>query len=223
MAAFLPMLTLEGQVGEFVASLPLVVASTLGMSYLVAMLVTPIMCVWLLKSEDDSNKSNARGEKWLLRYDRAIDWCLKRPGKVVTVAGASLICSLLLIFVVGSQFFPAGARDQFFIKVWLPESSPISRTAEITAEIEQMIFDTNIDPKTKESRLVSAVSYIGTGGPRIMLTQEPEYPYPNYSLILVNTTSNEHTETFAADLRKRLTNYNKARITVDQFLSLIHI
>ena len=218
MAAFLPMLTLEGQVGEFVASLPLVVASTLGMSYLVAMLVTPIMCVWLLKSEDDSNKSNARGEKWLLRYDRAIDWCLKRPGKVVTVAGASLICSLLLIFVVGSQFFPAGARDQFFIKVWLPESSPISRTAEITAEIEQMIFDTNIDPKTKESRLVSAVSYIGTGGPRIMLTQEPEYPYPNYSLILVNTTSNEHTETFAADLRKRLTNYNKARITVDQFM-----
>lgn len=218
MAAFLPMLTLEGQVGEFVASLPVVVSTTLGMSYLVAMLVTPIMCIWILKPEDDSKKKNARVERWLERYDRAIKWCLERPEKIVGMSVAALICSLLLIILIGSQFFPAGSRDQFFIKVWLPESSPINRTSEIVKEVEQVLFETNIDLESNESRLVSAVSYIGTGGPRIMLTQEPESPYPYYALIVVNTSSNEHTEAYAAQVREKLTQFIHARITVDQFM-----
>ena len=60
-AAFLPMLTLEGDVGEFVASLPVVVATTLAVSYLVAMLVTPIMSVWLLKADDKGKGESPRG------------------------------------------------------------------------------------------------------------------------------------------------------------------
>lgn len=218
MAAFLPMLTLEGQVGEFVASLPVVVSLTLGMSYLVAMLVTPIMCVWLLKPEDGSSKGSPWGEQWLKRYDWAINWCLERPGTVVSMAGIGLLAALTLVPIIGSQFFPAGSRDQLFIKVWLPESSPIGRTAEVVSDVEQVLFATNPDPVTNENRLVSAVSFIGTGGPRIMLTQEPEYPYPYYALILVNTASNEDTETYAADLREKLRGFPNARITVDQFM-----
>ena len=58
MAAFLPMLTIKGNVGEYVSSLPVVVASTLAMSYFVAMLVTPLMCVWLLKVDGSDGGSN---------------------------------------------------------------------------------------------------------------------------------------------------------------------
>ncbi len=69
-----------------------------------------------------------------------------------------------------------------------------------------------------QHRLSSAVSFIGTGGPRLMLTQEPEYPYPYYALVLVNTTSDEHTEAYAQAIRERLTDSMNARITVDQFM-----
>ena len=48
-AAFLPMLTMTGSVGEYISSLPIVVGSTLATSYFVAMMVTPIMCGWVLK------------------------------------------------------------------------------------------------------------------------------------------------------------------------------
>ena len=69
-----------------------------------------------------------------------------------------------------------------------------------------------------QHRLSSAVSFIGTGGPRLMLTQEPEYPYPYYALVLVNTTSDEHTDIYAQAIRERLTDTMDARITVDQFM-----
>ncbi|MCZ6659669.1 MAG: efflux RND transporter permease subunit, partial [Gammaproteobacteria bacterium] len=218
-AAFLPMLTLEGDVGEFVASLPVVVATTLAVSYFVAMLVTPIMCMWLLKADGQGNGDGSRAAWWLDRYDAAIRWCLARPGKVMAMAGVAFIASLLLLPVIGSQFFPAGSRDQFFIRVWLPEGSPIAATADVARDVERILHEESQVPgKSNEHRLASAVSFIGTGGPRLMLTQEPEYPYPYFALLVVNTTDPKHTEAYARVMRERLADYVSARITVDQFM-----
>ena len=218
-AAFLPMLTISGDVGEYVASLPIVVATTLAVSFFVAMLVTPIMCAWILKIDDGNDRQSPRVARLLNRYDAAIRWCLRRPGKVSATAGAIFLASLLLLPVIGSQFFPAGSRDQFFIKVWLPEGSPISATADVARQVETILIEESpVAGDEGEQRLASAMSYIGTGGPRMMLTQEPEYPYPYFTLILVNTTDPAHTDSYATAVRDRLEGFIDARITVDQFM-----
>jgi multidrug efflux pump subunit AcrB len=219
MAAFLPMLTLSGDVGEYVASLPVVVATTLAASYFVAMLVTPIMCVWLLKPDAGEDQRDSRMTHMLDWYDAAIRWCLQRPGKVSATAGAVFLMSLLLLPLIGSQFFPAGSRDQFFIKVWLPEGSPISATLDVTRRVEAILMEESTIPDDNGGqRLANAVSYVGTGGPRLMLTQEPEYPYPYYAFILVNTTDPTHTESYSKAVRSRLEGFVDARITVDEFM-----
>ncbi|MCZ6774488.1 MAG: efflux RND transporter permease subunit [Proteobacteria bacterium] len=217
--AFLPMLTISGNVGEYVASLPVVVATTLASSYVVAMLVTPILCLWLLDKETGSDTSTGFIGRLNERYEHGIQWCLARPGKVVGYAGVAFLASLLLIPVVGSQFFPAGSRDQFFIKVWLPEGSPIGATLSVSRQVEQMLVEESAVPGAETGqRLRNALTVIGTGGPRLMLTQEPEYDYPYYALILVNTTSPLHTEAFAAAMRDRVSRIADARITVDKFM-----
>jgi multidrug efflux pump subunit AcrB len=53
----------------------------------------------------------------LERYEAGIHWCLARPGKICAMAGVAFLGSLLLLPIIGSQFFPSGTRDQFFIKV----------------------------------------------------------------------------------------------------------
>ena len=218
-AAFLPMLTLTGNVGEYVASLPVVVATTLAVSFFVAMLVTPIMCVWLLKVDDSENQESSRVARMLDRYDAAIRWCLQRPGKVSALAGLSFLMSLALLPVIGSQFFPSGSRDQFFIKVWLPEGSPISATVDLARQVEVILKEESPVPgEATAERLASAMSFIGTGGPRLMLTQEPEYPYPYYAFILVNTTDAAHTRSYAQAVRNRIEGFIDARVTVDEFM-----
>ncbi len=218
-AAFLPMLTIVGDVGEYVASLPIVVAATLAVSYLVAMLVTPIMCVWMLPVDSNAAGETARVKLWMKRYDGGIRWCLGRPGKVVAGAGVAFVLSLALLPVIGSQFFPAGSRDQYFIKVWLPEGSPIGATADVARRVEAILVEESPVPGDEiQHRLKNAVTFIGTGGPRLMLTQEPEYDYPYFALILVNTTDSDHTHAYAEVVRERLAEAVDARITVDQFM-----
>ena len=219
--AFLPMLTIVGNVGEYVASLPVVVAATLGSSFFVAMLVTPIMCAWLLKvpafveAEENDGQPTAPP-----LYDRVMSWCLDRKGVVLGSATVVFLGSLLLLPVIGSQFFPSGLRDQFFIKVWLPEGSPIGATSRIAREVEEILLD--LSPVTEEGqtihRLANVVTFIGTGGPRLMLTQEPEYDYPYYALLLVNTSDPVYTAKYAREVRREVAKFHQARITVDLFV-----
>lgn len=103
--------------------------------------------------------------------------------------------------------------------MWLPEGSPISATADVARQVEAILIEESPIPGDEGGhRLANAVSYIGTGGPRLMLTQEPEYPYPYFAFILVNTTDDAHTESYAKAVRSRLDGFVDARITVDQFM-----
>ena len=216
--AFMPMLTMVGDVGEYVSSLPVVVATTLGTSYFVAMLVTPLMCWWLLKPADPA-KDEAIPREGVPRYDRVIIWCLGHKAAVLGVAMLTFFASLGIVPIIGNQFFPAGDRDQFFVKIWLPEGAPIGATSGVAREVERMLLEAS--PVTENGatveRLANVVSFIGTGGPRIMLTQEPEYDYPYFAFLLVNTTHARHTETLAQELRARVARLHQARVTVDLF------
>ena len=153
---FLPMLTIAGNVGEYISSLPVVVSATLILSYFVAMLVTPIMCLWLLKTDAGATVgSNDRAASWSNRYEAMIHWCLARPGKVVAGTGAAFLASLLLLPMIGSQFFPSGARDQFFIKIWRPESSTIRSTEELARQVEAILLEESRAGDDGEARLAN--------------------------------------------------------------------
>jgi len=131
--AFLPMLTIVGDVGEYVSSLPVVVSATLGASYLIALLVTPIMCAWLLKAPGSDETPTVRETSTQPPfYDRLMAWCLEHKGITLGAALGTFVLSLSLLPIIGNQFFPAGTRDQFFVKVWLPEGSPKRYTCFLT-------------------------------------------------------------------------------------------
>lgn len=219
--AFLPMLTIIGNVGEYVGSLPVVVAVTLASSFFVALLVTPIMSAWLLKPPAvDKRQAPQESPVGPPLYDRIISWSLERRGIVLGSALTVFAGSLLLLPIIGSQFFPSALRDQFFVKVWLPEGSPIAMTADIAKHVEQILLETSpvIKDGLKEERLANVVSFVGTGGPRLILTQAPEYDYPYFAFLLVNTTDSKYTKEYAKDIRREVAKIHQARITVDLYM-----
>ncbi|MEA3274516.1 MAG: efflux RND transporter permease subunit, partial [Pseudomonadota bacterium] len=91
--------------------------------------------------------------------------------------------------------------------------------SEVARQVETILLEESPVPGDGERhRLDNVVTFIGTGGPRLMLTQEPEYDYPYYAFLLVNTTDPDYTEGYAQAVRERLTDFVEARITVDQFM-----
>ena len=231
------MLTMSGNAGEYISSLPIVVAATLACSYLVAMFVTPIMCAWLLVKPAERHSSNrfltmlgrVLPKRWRANnaassstpmYDRVIRWALNHKVSVLGTIAAAFMASLTIVPVIGTQFFPGGTRDQFFVKIWLPEGSPIAKTSRIAKEVETILLEESAvqqDGKTVE-RLFNSVTIVGNGGPRLMLTMEPEYPHPYFALAIVNVTDAQLAQGYAQDIRNRVRTIPDARVTVEEFM-----
>ena len=236
-AAFIPMLTIVGNVGEYVRSLPIVVSATLLASYVVAMLVTPVMCYWLLPSSEGRKRGPgllARLWKKIRRggkapaeskgsgglYDRSIHWCLRHKAITLGAALAAVIASFQLIPLIGNDFFPAGDRDQFFVHVWLPEGSSIDATEAVCKEVEDVILasrETTIDGEPFD-RLASITTLVGTGGPRLMLTSNPEQKFTNYAYMIVNTTDPALSASWVEELKPLAATISGADIDVRRFV-----
>lgn len=265
---FFPMYLLPGNLGEYVRSLPLMVASTLMISYVVAMCVTPIMCTWLLRREPDAvsdeileekpavtpteapvedkpketteestetvteestdesaevaaeappaepviaSKPSAKAASWLDTYESAARWCVDHPTITIVVALLMFIGSFQL--PIGNEFFPPGYRDQFFIKIWLPEGASIRDTEKVCAQVEDILRDTSHD-EAGQQRMVNMVSFVGYGGPRLLLTVNPEQHFPNHAYIVINTISPDVSKSWAQAVRAKVASIPGVRIEV---------
>ncbi len=122
----------------------------------------------------------------------------------ILVAVALLLATLRL--PVSSEFFPQDRRDQFFIKVTLPETATIEQTNETVAQVESVLK--RLSRLTTEDgtveRLRTMRSMIGQGGSRWALGVDPPPPGANSAEILVRTSNGLWTNGYIDDLRRVL-------------------
>ena len=211
--AFLPMLTIPGESGEYMRSLPIVVSVTLLASYVVAMTVSPLMASWVLRPRKDTSAGESRIASL---YTGLVRNCLRRRVVTLGVAGGAVFASVGLVPVIGSQFFPGGVRDQFFIDITLPTGSSLEATERVVERVESALIRTSRTELDGQSvdRLVNATSFIGTGGPRIILSLDPGDGVPHEAMIIVNTQSPDVSRPWVEQLRAELADVPGARIDV---------
>ena len=203
-AAFLPMIILTGSIGEFIHDLPVTVTIALSSSFIVAMVLTPMLCYFFIKKglHDHSTAIASQVKKKSLLdfmqtiYNQALGWCVKHP--MLTIGGS--IVPVLLAFVlfktgVGQKFFPYAERNQFVVELWMPTGTKLDKTEQAISKVEKLIKD--------DKRVVSYATFTGTSAPRIYYNFSPEFPVSNYAQIFINTTSNNTTELLAKELMQK--------------------
>ncbi len=201
-ASFLPLLMLSGAVGEFIRALPITVAVALGSSYVVAMLLTPLLCRFFIHTGLHRNQAgNSGGKRGLLdRVQEAYNWLIVRAmnWKRTTVAAGlvTFLGGLFLLYLAPQQFFPSAERNQFVADVWMPEGTRIETTDKVVRRIEEYL--------SKQEMIESFTTFIGASAPRFYYNVDPQQPADNYAQILVNTTSEEKTPAYVHQLRKEM-------------------
>jgi multidrug efflux pump subunit AcrB len=176
-AAFVPMVILTGVIGEFIFALPITVAVALSASFVVAMLLTPMLCYLFIKKglhEKDTKEDGAKKRMSLLvwmqsGYNKGIDWCASHTG--ITIAGCLFTVVLAgLLFAVGvrHKFFPAAERNQFIVELRMPTATKLEKTEEAILRIEKRIHD--------DRRVISYATFIGRSAPRFYYNYSPEAP-----------------------------------------------
>lgn len=199
-AAFMPMVILSGAIGEFIHDLPITVTVALSSSFVIAMLLTPLLCYSFIRNGLNHTpgihhikKNRSLLDYMQAGYSRLIEKCSRHA--ILTVGG-SLLTIVLAGFIfnqfVGQQFFPAAERNQFVVELWMPTGTKVEKTLESILKVENRIKN--------DKRVISYATFSGMSAPRVYYNFSPEFPVSYYAQMLINTTSDKTTEELAEEL-----------------------
>jgi multidrug efflux pump subunit AcrB len=193
--AFLPLLMLSGDKGEFMKSLPAVVSIALLAAFLVSITFTPLVSYYVLRGQKGFDEGGEVRSFFLFRYvdqalaavlpryKAALEGSFKRPFLVLGIGYTLLAASLLLVPFLGNQFFPPAERNQLLVDIDLPTTDSLTS---MRATVDQAV---KIIQAHEE--VASAAVFTGGTAPRFFYNVEPKEPANYLSQILINTR-NEH-------------------------------
>ncbi|MGD9416014.1 MAG: efflux RND transporter permease subunit, partial [Desulfobacterales bacterium] len=197
--AFLPMLLIDGQTGEYAFSLPMVVILLLLSSWFLSMYMTPAMCFWFMKvktpkkppaasesaevpSEED--EMAAYSGRFYQIYLAILKKMLHLRFIVIIAAAGVIVFGGFLASLLVREFFGPSVRNQFLVYVDLPAGYRIESTDAVVQQLTDWLAD-----KEKNPEVTSTIAYVGMGGPRFFLVLSPLDPDPHVAFVIVNTES----------------------------------
>src|SRR5262249_47539250 len=136
--AFLPLLMLTGDKGEFMKSLPAVVSMALLAALGVSFTFTPLISYYVLRGQKGFEEGSEVRSFFLFRYvdlglaailpgyKSLLEGALKRPWFTLGIGYALLAGSLLLAPYLGSQFFPPAERNQLLVDIDVPTTDSLT-------------------------------------------------------------------------------------------------
>ncbi len=200
-ASFLPLLILTGSVGEFIQALPVTVAVALSVSFMVAILLTPLLCRFFIRKglhAHAADPAESRPKTSLLdrlqaAYNRTIVFFMRRKPLAVALGLAAVIAGVSLFLLIPQQFFPSAERNQFVIDLWMPQGTRIEATDEAMGRIEHSL--------RARGEVAHFASFVGQSAPRFYYNVNPQLPDAAYGQLIVNTKSEKATPALVAELR----------------------
>ena len=138
-AGFVPVGFAQSGAGEYCFSLFAVVGIALIVSWIVAVLFTPLTGV-LHPARQDQGPRRA----WQPRASRAgstamLDLALRNKGLVLAATAGLFVLSLVGMGFVQQQFFPKSDRPELLVDLTLPQSASIKATQEVVDRVEKLL------------------------------------------------------------------------------------
>ena len=214
--AFVPMVMLDGQTGDYAFSLPMVVILLLISSWFLSMYMTPAMCLWFMKVKPKKEKTNSDGapaktgahakdeDPYSGRFYRVYRGILQQVLRFRVIVIVLAACTLLFGGFVSTklvrEFFGPSERNQFLVYLDLPAGSRIQATEKAVNRLTTWLSD-----KDKNPEITSTIAYVGTGGPRFFLVLSPFDPDPHLGFVIVNTEESRQVPGLIQRVRQHLT------------------
>lgn len=184
-AAFLPIYLAESTTGEYTASLFKVVTITLLCSWVLSMTIVPMLCVYFLKVKQQQATFDSRFYQY---YRRVLKTLLRNPWPTLMATILLLFTAIFGLKYVPQLFFPPSDRAYFKFDIELPVGTRIETTQRYVKEIEQHIQNSLL-ANDQTPGITKWLTYIGSGGPRFLLTHSPKQTSSNYALFIITVSS----------------------------------
>ncbi|EOC1345987.1 efflux RND transporter permease subunit [Cronobacter turicensis] len=170
-AVFVPMAFFGGSTGAIYRQFSVTIVSSMALSVLVALILTPALCATLLKpAADDHHEKKAKFFVWFnARFDLSVNHYTQSVGGILHKTGRYLL--LYLLIVVGmtvlfarlpTSFLPEEDQGVFMTMVQLPSGATQARTQQVLDQVTHYYLN---DEKANVDSVftVSGFSFSGQG------------------------------------------------------------
>jgi len=156
-AAFVPMYSIGGILGEFIKVIPLVVTCALLGSLLEAFIVLPSHAAHFLRYEKMQRKQIIDWSRWLEKYSHVLHWSLMNRYTVAVASTGILIISIVYANTrIPYQQFGDVEIGQFFLNIEAPNTYSLENSLALTEQLENVILET-----VKENELDTMLANVG--------------------------------------------------------------
>ena len=192
-AALIPLLFMGEIVGRLFHEFAITLAVTIVISAAVSLTLVPMLCARLLHHRPSSTRSAwdlraERGFQWIIdRYGRGLEWVLDHETFTLSIAGITLVVTLLLYIFIPKGFFPV--QDTGEIQGISEAAESISYEA--MAERQQVLAAAIL----KDPDVQSLSSFIGVDGANTTL---------NSGRFLINLKPHDERHATASEIIRRL-------------------
>lgn len=175
-AGFIPVGFAAGQTAEYVGAFFWVIASTLLLSWVASIFVSPVLGYRFIRVKAGEKKSAFADRAYRLFY-KAIAWCIRFKKTVIIGTAAIFAGTVALIPFVNQEFFPDSVRPEIILDVNLPSGASIKKTKEVMAGIADNLYGDN--------RVSSFSTYVGDSAPRFILLFDPLAPEDSHGQMIL--------------------------------------
>ena len=159
-AGFTPIGLAKSGAGEYTFTMFVVIAIALSVSWVVAVLFTPLTGVLILP--DKMKGHGGHGKSRFSRFfHRMLDTVLHFKYVTIAATAGLFILSLVGMRFVQQEFFPSSDRNEIFVNLTLPQGASIRQTEKTVAQVEEILKS---DPD-----IVYWSFYVGQGAVRFYL------------------------------------------------------
>ncbi|WP_418536152.1 efflux RND transporter permease subunit [Odoribacter laneus] len=193
--SFLPLYLAPSAVAEIVKPLFVVLAVSLGLSWILALTQTPVFGNFILKEKKDDTARDPYDTKFYNGFAKVLRKLIRY--KIVTIAGVILlfVLSLVIMGLMPQNFFPNMDKPYFRADCFLPEGYSIRESEKMLSNIENYLM--------QQEEVVNVSTTLGGSPLRYYLASTSFGPKPNFGNILIEVKEKAYT----AEVEERLNRY----------------
>ncbi|MFY1831873.1 efflux RND transporter permease subunit [Myxococcus fulvus] len=170
-AVFIPMAFLAGSTGVIYRQFSVTIVTSMALSVLVALVLTPALCATLLKPIPKGHHAATKG--FFGAFNRAFDWSNARYQQVVKgilgrawsfmVAFVAMVALMVVLFLkLPTSFLPSEDQGFLFALVQTPVGATQERTMKVIEQLEDHFLENEKDT-VKALFSVQGFSFAGSG------------------------------------------------------------
>ncbi|HYR88222.1 MAG TPA: multidrug efflux RND transporter permease subunit [Terriglobia bacterium] len=161
-AVFIPILLMGGIVGRLFREFAVTLSVAIGVSLVVSLTTTPMMCARLIRPESEIRhgrvyEASERGFRWILnRYETTLSWVLRHQPLMLLVAMATIVFTVYLYIVVPKGFFPQQDTGRLNGIIQADQSTSFQAMSALVMKFADLV--------SKDSAVDNVIAFTGGGG-----------------------------------------------------------